>query len=306
MERIYRDALAQGAARRVRRRTRRTVVVRSVMAVTLIGVAVVGIRRESSRRAELTQPSATVSTPLTRVGALDALASTNAANARRSQPYWAPLTSFTGTGNATTTSFTVDSRALQWRISWHCEAAPFAVVSVNAAGQQSQRKLADAASCPRDGEGFSADKGGQMLMIRSSGPWTVAVEQQIDTPLVEPAPAALSAAKVVGTGNLYNVDRAGEGTLKIYEMGNGTRLIRLENFFVTISSDLEIGLSELAAPRSSDEVAQAPFKVVSALKATVGNMNYDVPKDIDVTKYKSIVIWSETSRSAYAAASIQT
>ncbi len=34
-------------------------------------------------------------------------------------------------------------------------------------------------------------------------------------------------------------------------------------------------------------------------------MNYEVPKDVDVTKFKSIVIWCEITRNAYAAASIQ-
>jgi hypothetical protein len=45
--------------------------------------------------------------------------------------------------------------------------------------------------------------------------------------------------------------------------------------------------------------------VVAPLKATVGSMNYEVPKDIDVSKYKSIVIWCEITRNAYAAATIQ-
>jgi hypothetical protein len=34
-------------------------------------------------------------------------------------------------------------------------------------------------------------------------------------------------------------------------------------------------------------------------------MNYEIPRDIDVSKYQSIVIWCEITRNAYAAASIQ-
>jgi hypothetical protein len=34
-------------------------------------------------------------------------------------------------------------------------------------------------------------------------------------------------------------------------------------------------------------------------------MNYEIPKDVDVSKYQSIVIWCEITRNAYAAASIQ-
>lgn len=252
-----------------------------------------------------TRPPGTVSTVANNPAAFDTPPTTTAANARKSQPYWVPLGSFTGTGNTTTKSFTVDAGALQWRVSWHCDAAPFTVVSVNAAGQESKRKLADALSCPTDSQGFAADKGVQTLKVTTSGPWKIDVDQQVDVPLVEPAPASLASAKIIGTATMYNVDKVGEGTARIYELPNGSRVIRLESFFVTVNSDLEIRLSELAAPKTTPEVENAPFKVVAPLKATVGTMNYDVPPDVDVSRYRSIVIWCEITRNAYAAASIQ-
>jgi hypothetical protein len=252
-----------------------------------------------------TRPSQSVSTvPPNPAGGFDTPPTTGAGD-RKSEPYWVPLSSFNGTGNTTTKSFTVDNGALQWRVSYHCEAAPFSVVSVNAAGQESKRKLADALSCPSDGQGFSADKGAQTLKVTTAGAWKLTVEQQVDVPLIEAAPATLTSAKVLGTATMYNVDKVGEGTAKIYQLGDGSRTIRLENFFVTINSDLEIRLSTLAAPKSTDEVEKAPFVTVAPLKATVGSMNYDLAKDVDLTKYKSIVIWCEITRNAYAAATIK-
>ncbi len=249
-----------------------------------------------------TRPGAT---PTTGAGATFDSPPSSAPGTRKSQPYWSPVATLDGTGNATTKSFTVDAGALQWRVSWHCESAPFTIVSVNAAGQESRRKLADALTCPKDGEGFAADKGAQTLKVTTGGPWKATVEQQIDTPLIEPAPAGLAGAKVLGTAKVYNVDREGQGTAKIYELANGSRLIRLEDFFVSINSDLELRLSEGPNPKTTDDAVKAPFKVVAPLKATVGTMNYEVPKDIDVSKYKSIVIWCEITRNAYAAANIE-
>ncbi len=249
-----------------------------------------------------TRPSAT---PTTGAGVNFDTPPPSAPGTRKSQPYWSPLTTIDGSGNTTTKTFNVDAGALQWRVTWHCETAPFTIVSVNSSGQESRRKLADALSCPKDGEGFSADKGTQSLKVTTGGPWRAVVEQQVDTPLIEPAPANLASAKVLGTAKVYNVDREGEGTAKIYELANGTRLIRLEDFFVSINSDLELRLSELSRPTSTDEVVKAPWKLVAPLKATVGNMNYEVPRDVDVAQYKSIVIWCEITRNAYAAATIQ-
>jgi len=88
-------------------------------------------------------------------------------------------------------------------------------------------------------------------------------------------------------------------------MPDGTRLIRLEDFFVSINSDLELRLSESPGPKSTEEAVNAPFKFIAPLKATVGSMNYQLPKDVDLSKYSSIVIWCEITRNAYAAAVIQ-
>jgi len=252
----------------------------------------------------VTRPGGSVSTVANNPAAFDTPPS-SVAGARKSQPYWVPVTTFSGTGNTTTGSFTIGPEAIQWRVSYHCDTAPFEVVAVNAVGQTSKRKLADALGCSGDGQGFAADTGGQTLKVTTSGPWKIVIDQQVDVPLVEPAPAGLASAKVLGTAKLYNVDKVGEGTAKIYELPDGSRQVRLEDFFVSINSDLEIRLSELAAPHSTDEVEKAPFKVVAPLKATVGSMNYEVPKDIDVTRYRSVVIWCEVTRNAYAAASIQ-
>jgi hypothetical protein len=249
-----------------------------------------------------TRPSAT---PTTGAGTNFDTPPPSAPGTRRSQPYWTPVATLEGSGASTTKAFTIDAGALQWRVSWHCESAPFTIVGVNAAGQESRRKLADALSCPKDGEGFSADKGAQTLKVSTGGPWKVSVEQQVDTPLIEPAPAGLASAKVLGTASVYNVDREGQGTAKIYELPNGTRLIRLEDFFVSINSDLELRLSERPNPKSTDDAVNSPWKLVAPLKATVGTMNYEIPKDVDVSKYQSIVIWCEITRNAYAAASIE-
>jgi hypothetical protein len=106
---------------------------------------------------------------------------------------------------------------------------------------------------------------------------------------------------------MYDVDRHGEGTAKIYELADGSRVLRLDDFFVTINSDLELQLSGLVEPHSTDEIAAAHPGIVTVapLKVTVGNMNYTLPPGLDLAKYHSIVIWCEITRNAYAAASIQ-
>jgi hypothetical protein len=278
---------------------------RNALVVALAVLALAGCSGSSDGKKNASVDTRPSQTPSTGAGVNFDTPPTTVVGSKKSQPYWVPVTTLDGTGATTTKSFTIADGAIQWKVGWHCDAAPFTVVSVNASGQESRRKLADALSCPKDGEGFATDKGSQTLKVTTSGPWKLTVEQQVDTPLVEPLPANLTSAKVVATAKVYNVDREGQGVAKIYERADGTRAIRLEDFFVTINSDLEIRLSSLETPKSTDEIAKAPFKVVAPLKATVGDMNYEVPKDIDVSQFKSIVIWCEITRNAYAAATIQ-
>jgi hypothetical protein len=177
------------------------------------------------------------------------------------------------------------------------------VHAVKESGEELRRLLVDAAACGTQGKGYASDPGSFTLRIETPGVWSVTVEQQLDTPLLEPIAAALVGVQPVMTAPVYGVDRTGEGTVKVFHIPGGSELIRLEDFFVTINSDLELRLSTLPAPKTTDEIAGAPFVTVAPLKATVGSMNYPVPPNIDLGGYHSIVIWCEITRNAYAAAS---
>ena len=288
-------------ARQQLRRSPRLLAAGAVLAMVAVGCGG-GDTGSGSSATVATRPSAT---PTTGAGTNFDTPPPSTPGTRKSAPYWTTLATIEGTGNTTSRTFTVATGALQWRVTWHCETAPFTIVSVNGSGQESRRKLADGLSCPKEGEGFSVEKGVQSLKVTTAGPWKATVEQQVDDPLIEPAPAGLASGRILGTARVYNVDREGEGTAKLYELPNGTRMIRLEDFFVSVNSDLELRLSELPNPRSTDEIVKAPWKLVAPLKATVGSMNYEVPADVDFSKYQSVVIWCEITRNAYAAANIQ-
>ena len=229
-----------------------------------------------------------------------------AAHDIRSQPWWQPLTTVGGQGAATTEEFSVDAHALQWRVKWRCEQGSFRAVPAQPSGQALARPLADAA-CPGEGIGYSVQTGRFVLQIAATGPWEVTIEQQVDSPLVEPPPPGIDSpdARTLATGAMYDVDRVGTGTVGIVSLPDGQRVLRLEDFFVSINSDLEIWLSEHPHPKSTAEAASAGHRQVSFLKATAGSMNYELAPEIDLARYQSIVIWCELTSNAYAAATLQ-
>jgi hypothetical protein len=221
---------------------------------------------------------------------------------RKSEPYWVAVADLSGTGPTVTTSFEIGAAALQWRVTYHCQTSPFTAVAVKDTGDALKRPMADAASCDTEGKGFASQPGSFTLKVDTAGSWGAKVEQQVDSPLIEPETDAISTGQVLRTGAFHAVDRPGEGTAKLVRLSDGTQVIRLDNFYTAINTDLELRLSPLTDPRTTDEIVVAPFVSLAPLKATVGSMNYPVPPDLDLSGYQSIVIWCEITRNAYAAA----
>lgn len=219
----------------------------------------------------------------------------------RSQPWWQAVTTLRGTGTMSPAPFTVDAGALQWRARWSCQSGHLRVEVPGA-----RRPIVDAA-CPGSDTGYGVQKGPVTLRVTADGPWELQVDQQIDLPLNEaplPAMSAPGAAKVA-SGTFYRIDQFGDGQATVYRLPDDRYALRLDNFYVTPNTDLEIRLQSLAAPHSTDQVAgDGSIASVSPLDVTAGSMNFLLPADVNPARYHSVVIWCERLFSAYTAATL--
>ena len=238
---------------------------------------------------------------------VDPDAAARPARYRRSQPYWREVARFSGTGPATTPPVAIDPRALQWRVAWRCQRGDFRIQPRRPGAEAHGHRLADA-TCPAQGRGTSVARGRFQLEVGSAGPWQARVEQQLDVPLVEPPIPEMTArgTRMVARGEFYDIDEDGLGRVEVYRHRSGSLSLRLEDFYVTPNVDLEIRFSELERPRTTKEIARAPFENVVFLKATTGSMNYRLPPDAFGPRVRSVVIWCELTHNAYAAASLRT
>ena len=219
----------------------------------------------------------------------------------RSQPWWQGLTRLEGAGSATAGPFTVVEDALQWRAKWTCQTGRIVVRVPNQA-----RPVVDAA-CPAEGTGYGVRKGSVALQVTADGPWTMVVDQQVDVPLHEPPLPVMTApgTRPVFTGSLYRMDQVGTGAVTFYRLADGSHVLRLDKFFVTANIDLELRLSPLEAPRTTEQYMNAPSVWVAPLDVTTGSLNFTVPADVDPAQYRSLVVWCPIIDSAYAAATLR-
>lgn len=220
--------------------------------------------------------------------------------ALRSAPWWQIVTILEGTGTTMSKSFTVDHRAIDWRVTASCNNGQLVVTPSGEA-----RPLVDA-ECP-NGVGHSNRKGSTRLEVIADGAWTIEVAQRIDIPLVEPLLPAMTAAgaKTLATGYFYKVDRVGAGKVTIYEQADDGYSVRLEDFWVTPKSSLQLRLSTVERPRSTREYLSGESQILAVVDVTAGSMNYVPPVGVDPVKFRSVVIWSPLDNSVYAAATLE-
>jgi hypothetical protein len=90
------------------------------------------------------------------------------------------------------------------------------------------------------------------------------------------------------TGNFIGVNDGihnTEGLVKVIPLGNGngTYVLRLENFKATNGPDLYV---YLATDKSASDIVN-----LGRIKGNIGNQNYPIPAGTDLSKYNAVLIW---------------
>lgn len=219
--------------------------------------------------------------------------------ALRSAPWWQTVTELQGSGNTTSAPFTIDDRAVDWRVTASCEGGR---LEVRAPGQP--RPLVDA-ECPQ-AVGYTDRTGSNRLEVNADGPWRIEIAQRIDIPLVEPPLASMSApaGTALAAGSFYKIDKVGAGRVTIYEAADGYS-VRLEDFWVTPKTALQLRLSTAESPKTSEDYLGSRSQLLAALDVTSGSLNYVAPNGVDPEGFRSVVIWSPSDNLAYAAARLE-
>ena len=218
----------------------------------------------------------------------------------RAAPHWASLRDLRGKG-ATTTTVDIDPGAIQWRLRWTCSDGEFAV-KITPRPPDAENAMS---RCPGSDEATYIGAGEHELAVSAQGRWKLSVEQQVDTPVREPALSGMTPKRRLAQGAFARVERTGEGSAALYKLPSGRLAVRLEDFVTEPNTDLFVWTSPLRAPKSTRQILDAPHRSIAELKATVGDQNYLLPPSVSAKEVASIVIWCEPVRIAYTAAPLR-
>jgi hypothetical protein len=96
----------------------------------------------------------------------------------------------------------------------------------------------------------------------------------------------------------------GSGTATIYELEDGSRVLRFENLDVTNGPDLHVILSPTGSVENRDDVMTAGYVDLGGLKGNKGDQNYEIPADFDLSGDVTVTIYCQPFHVVFSTASL--
>ena len=161
---------------------------------------------------------------------------------------------------------------------------------------------------------ISDDQRSLLLQLRRTPSAVPQIAQTVYAAMIITVPAPTgevptpdtTSAQPIRSGDFVAIDSIhnGKGTATLYRLTDNSLLLRFDPFTIVNGPDLTVYLSASAAPLTAADLATGQLQLkIGALKGTNGPQNYTrLPPELDLTRYKSVVIYSESLKMVYSSA----
>jgi hypothetical protein len=96
---------------------------------------------------------------------------------------------------------------------------------------------------------------------------------------------------LVAEGKFHGVAHETNGMATLHQLADGKRVLRFTNFQTSNGPDVQVYLGVAPDANDNETVTKSGFYHVGALKGNIGDQNYDLPSDLDLSKSHSVTIW---------------
>jgi hypothetical protein len=114
-----------------------------------------------------------------------------------------------------------------------------------------------------------------------------------------------SSAQAVESGRFYSILHPTEGTATIYRMGDGSRVLRLTSFSTSNGPDVHVYMVASDDAKDAATVEKAGFVDLGVIKGNIGDQNYSLASDLDLSKYRAVSIWCKRFSVNFGAAPLR-
>ena len=112
-------------------------------------------------------------------------------------------------------------------------------------------------------------------------------------------------AQSLESGTFYSILHPTEGTATIYQMGDGSRVLRLTSFRTSNGPDVHVYMVAADDARDVATVEKAGFVDLGVIKGNIGDQTYPLGSDLDLAKYRAVSIWCKRFSVNFGAAALR-
>ncbi|RLU77443.1 electron transporter [Streptomyces griseocarneus] len=149
-----------------------------------------------------------------------------------------------------------------------------------------------------------------LAVLTAAAFWFQPWKLWLDTTVREAAPAAAAergGARTLATGELISHEHRTTGTVRILELPDGSRTLRLEGLDTSNGPDLRVLITD--APVKEGRAGWYVFddgahRSLGSLKGNKGDQNYPLPAGLDLGRYTSVSIWCDRFDVSFGAAAL--
>jgi predicted alpha/beta hydrolase len=134
-------------------------------------------------------------------------------------------------------------------------------------------------------------------------PERLVVNRYVDEAM--PTTQSASSAQPLESGRFYSVLHPTEGTATIYQMGDGTRVLRFTSFRTSNGPDVHVYMVAANDAKDVATVEKAGFVDLGVIKGNIGDQNYSLGSDLDLGKYRAVSIWCKRFSVNFGAAALR-
>jgi len=134
-------------------------------------------------------------------------------------------------------------------------------------------------------------------------PERLVVNQRVDEAM--PWEQEGSSAQPLESGTFYSILHPTKGTATIYQMGDGRRVLRLTSFSTSNGPDVHVYMVSADDAKDAAIVEKAGFVDLGVIKGNIGDQNYTLGSDLDLTKYRAVSIWCKRFSVNFGAAALR-
>jgi hypothetical protein len=136
------------------------------------------------------------------------------------------------------------------------------------------------------------------------GPLTSTPGTGAATPTPAPAPAG---PVQLAMGNLISHEHPTTGTVRIIQQPDGSRVLTLENLDTSNGPDVHVWLSAAHVVEGTAgwfTAGSADYFDLGLIKGNQGNQVYEIPAEVDLSKYPAVDLWCVQFSVSFGAAEL--